>query len=135
MTMLPCASMLARAPGGITHVASYSSTIAGPSRGAARSGRSMIGVSRQPRSGPKYTRRVPPARPGPLRSTRNASGTRGRSGIPRPTTRRLTISTGSSSPARWPYVRSCSRPNAAAIPASVVASTGPSPTGTVSSND
>ena len=79
MTMLPCASSDARAPGGITQVASYSSTMHGPSRGVVRSGRSMIGVW-QPRSGPKYTRRSPPARPGPGRSTRKASGTRGRSG-------------------------------------------------------
>src|SRR5262245_34619598 len=142
MTMLPCPSSVARAPGGTTHVASYSSTMHGPGRpelfaGAARakSPRSMIGVSRQPRSGPKYTRRDPPARPGPKRSTRSLSGTRGRSGMPGPTTRRLTISTGSSGPARCPYVRSCSRPNASSSPASVPTSTGPPATGTVSSND
>src|SRR5262249_37968951 len=90
-----------------THVASYSSTMHGPGcpelfadAARAKSPRSMIGVSRQPRSGPKYTRRDPPARPGPKRSTRSLSGTRGRSGMPWPTTRRLTISTGSSVPVR-----------------------------------
>src|SRR5262249_53032994 len=138
MTMLPWASSAARAPGGTTQVASYSSTIHGPSLSVARlarSGRSMIGVSRHPSSGPKYTRRAPPARPGPERSTRSASGTRGRSGMPRPTTRKLTISTGSSGPARCPYVRSCSRPNASSISSSVPATTAPLATGTLSSND
>ena len=58
------------------------------------------------------------ARRGPCGRPAARSGTRGRSGTPRPTTRRLTISTGSSSPARWPYVRWCSRPNASSMPAS-----------------
>src|SRR6185295_20286786 len=58
ITMLPHASSAARAPGGTTHVASYSSTTAGPSRGVARSARHRMGVVSQPTGAPKYTRRL-----------------------------------------------------------------------------
>ncbi len=51
--MLPMASSEARAPGGTTQVASYSSTMQGPWRGVARSARVSTGVSSQPASGPK----------------------------------------------------------------------------------
>ena len=47
------ASSEAWAPGGTTQVASYSSTMQGPSRGVARSARVSTGVSSQPTSGPK----------------------------------------------------------------------------------
>ena len=53
ITMLPETSSPALAPGGTTHVASYSSTIAGPSRGVARSPRARTGVTIQPSRGPK----------------------------------------------------------------------------------
>src|SRR5262249_10613406 len=95
MVMLPDPSRAARAPGGTTQVASYSSTMQGPTRGVLKSGRSRIGVSRQPNVVPKYTRRVG-GFPPPGRSMRIDSGTRGRSERPWATTRRLTISTGSS---------------------------------------
>ena len=53
ITMLPQASRLARAPGGTTQVASYSSMIAGPSRGVARSPLDRMGVTIQPAWAPK----------------------------------------------------------------------------------
>jgi hypothetical protein len=53
MTMLPAASFSARAPGGTTQVASYSSTISGPARLEVRSARLKTGVSSQPCSSPK----------------------------------------------------------------------------------
>lgn len=53
MTMLPPASSAARASGGTTQVASYSSMISGPSLAPARSERRRTRVSTQPRSGPK----------------------------------------------------------------------------------
>src|SRR5207245_2372303 len=81
-------------------VASSSSTIAGPSTTSARSARRRIGVRRHPCSGPKYTSRRgdSPAGAGWWRSTTTRSGTRGRSGIPWATRRRLTSCTGSSGP-------------------------------------
>jgi hypothetical protein len=51
--ILPPVSSSALAPGGITQVASYSSTISGPARGVERSERRRIGVSSQPISAPK----------------------------------------------------------------------------------
>ena len=50
ITMLPPASSSARAPGGTTQVASYSSTISGPLARRARSARRRTGVSSQPSS-------------------------------------------------------------------------------------
>jgi hypothetical protein len=53
ITMLPEASSRRGRPGGTTHVASYSSITAGPSRGVARSARDRIGVVSHPACGPK----------------------------------------------------------------------------------
>ena len=44
---------LAAEPGGMTQVASYSSTMKGPRRGSSRSARLTTSVSRQPWTGPK----------------------------------------------------------------------------------
>ena len=52
-TMQPASLRAALTPGGTTQVASYSSTITGPSRASARSARPITSASHQPSSGPK----------------------------------------------------------------------------------
>ena len=55
MSMLPSESSVTRQPGGTTQVASYSSTISGPSRGGESSSaaREITGTSSEPCSAPK----------------------------------------------------------------------------------
>ena len=55
MSMFPSESSVTRQPGGTTQVASYSSTISGPSRGGESSSaaREITGTSSEPCSGPK----------------------------------------------------------------------------------
>ena len=100
-TMLPPASRLARAPGGTTQVASYSSTMQRPGARRHRDrARRRTGVSSQPVSGRNRPGAAAGRPLGPARPTR--------SGTPGPRAGRgrrpgwSTISTGSSGPARWP---------------------------------
>ena len=103
MSMFPSASIVARQPGGMTHVASYSSTISGPSMGQARRARAPARRATRARA---RSRRGACARPAsPPRGP--ASGSYGASpfAAARAVSFRLTMSIGASAEP-WPYVRS-----------------------------